>query len=345
MTGNRALVRIASSVLLLALIGTPLFSAQPERRRGMRLGGDWRVKMKVGEMEWESILSFSRGAERQLTGEWISLWGVSELKDVTFEDGKLAFTQSRPGRDGETVTSKFAGTIDGRSLTGTLTTPRGEMKIEGARTPWMPRVVGRWEMTLEMGEREVTTTLVVSRKGEEELAVAWESSRVEHTISDVAYERGRLTFRAQSKMGEREWASTFEGTFRGDTCTGTIRSDRGEIPVFGKRLGAAAIGTWNLEVAFGERSAKQRLRILPDLSALYGSIPVEKVEIADGKVSFKLEQTFGERTFEMEFEGAIEEDRLTGKMTTGMGDGTVKGQKVARRRRGEGRGGRSEGTP
>jgi hypothetical protein len=50
-------------------------------RRGIR--GDWLVKTQLNERKRESILSFSRDADRNLTGQWISSWGVNDLRDVS----------------------------------------------------------------------------------------------------------------------------------------------------------------------------------------------------------------------------------------------------------------------
>lgn len=53
----------------------------------------------------------------------------------------------------------------------------------------------------------------------------------------------------------------------------------GEAEVRGARLGAPAIRTWNIDVAGEWGTAKQRLVVHPDLSALYGTLPVKRVEL------------------------------------------------------------------
>ena len=42
-------------------------SAQPQRGRRGGLYGDWQIKMRFGERDMESILSFSRNQEGQYT--------------------------------------------------------------------------------------------------------------------------------------------------------------------------------------------------------------------------------------------------------------------------------------
>ena len=112
-----------------------------------------------------------------------------------------------------------------------------------------------------------------------------------------------------------------------------FKSERGEITAEGKRIGAAVIGTWNLEVTTERGNRKQRLIVNPDMSGMYGAIPIEKVELADNKVSFKTVLKFGDREFEMSFEGKLEESKLTGELTTSRGTQKVTGVKVVRRSR------------
>ena len=319
--------------LLMALIMLSVsvqVKAQPSRSRGRGLYGDWQVKINYDGGQFESILSFSRDREGNQTGSWISFMGLSELKDVEYEEGQLSFAWSRRNREGESTTSNFKGTIKEGKLSGTLSSDRGGFELEGKRSPRFPRAVGSWAMTLKMGEREFTSTLVVKADKEGKLTGKWQSRRGESEITDLQYERGRLTFKRKSTYQDRERESTFEGTIRGDTLSGVIKSQRGEITIEGKLVGAPVIGTWNLEVASERGSRKQRLRVNPDMSGLYGAIPVKKVNLEDDKVSFKIVLEFGEQKFEMNFEGKLEDSKLTGELTSDRGSQKIKGTKVIR---------------
>jgi len=325
------------SLLIAVVLSAQVWGAAMRRPGGGRrrgLYGDWKVKVDYNGRQFESILSFSRDKEGSQTGQWISLWGINELKEVKFEEGKLSFIQERRNRQGETTTSKFSGTIKEGKLSGTLSSDRGESKLEGTRSPGVPRVSGNWEMKLKMGEREFTGTLIIKADKEGKLTGEWKSQRGEHTISDLAYQRRKLTFKRKSKMGEREWESTFEGNIEGgNTLKGVFKSERGEITAEGKLAGAALIGTWNLDIASQRGDRKQRLRVNPDMSGLYGAVPLEKVNLEGDKVSFKAVMKFREREFEMSFEGKLAEAKLTGELTTSRGSRKVTGTKVVRRLR------------
>ncbi len=325
--------KIIKVALCCAIMGLVMVSAQVRggssgpRMRG--LFGDWLVKMTFGERQMESILSFSRDSEGNRTGQWISFWGINDLKDVKFEDNQLSFTQVFRFGENES-TSTFKGSIEEGKLSGTLSSDRGETKLEGARMPRPPRAVGSWEMKYKVGEREITGTLIIKADKERNLSAEWQSERGEHNITDLEYERGNLKFKRTSKFGERQFESTFEGTLSRDTLTGTFKSERGEIAAEGKLIGAPLIGTWILEITSDRGTRKQRLVVNPDMSALYGSMSLKKVNFEDGKVGFKLVVEFGDRKFESTFEGKIQDSKLTGELTSTRGTSKVMGTKVVR---------------
>jgi len=305
--------------------------AQSSRSRGRGLYGDWLVKVDYDGRQLESILSFSRDTEGNQTGSWISFMGLSELKDIKYEEGQLSFAWSRRNRDGETSTSNFKGKIEEGKLSGTLSSDRGEFKLQGGRSPRVSRAVGSWAMKYNIGEREITSTLVIKADKEGNLTGQWEGRRSKSEITDLQYERGNLTFKRKSTYQDTQRESAFEGTVQGDTLSGVMKSERGEIKVEGKLIGGSLIGTWNLEVTseqWGTR--KQRLRVNPDMSGLYGAIPVKKVNLEGNQVSFKIVLEFGDQRFEMDFEGKLDDSKLTGELTSERGSQKVKGTKVIR---------------
>jgi outer membrane protein assembly factor BamB len=339
--GDRVFVRDQDSVTLWSIesavepavervVGVEAPTRPPRRGRG-RLYGDWEVKIDYDGRQGEAILSFSRDEQGNQIGHWISFWGLSELKNLTYEEGKLGFVRVRRNREGQSTTSKFTGTVEDGKISGILSSDRGESKLEGKRSARIPRVVGSWEMKLKMGERQFTSTLVVNADKQGELTAQWQSQRGEHEITDVKYEQRKLTFKRKSKIRDRQWESTFEGTIRRDTLSGVFKSERGDITAEGKRIGASLIGTWNLEVTSERGSRKQRLRVSGDMSGLYGAAPIEKVNLENDKVSFKVVREFGERKFEMSFEGKLEESKLAGELTTSRGSWKVTGKKIIRR--------------
>ena len=325
-------VVLCCSLGALIMLSTQV-QGQPPQSRGRGAFGDWKVKVDYDGRQYESILSFSRDQEGNRTAHWISVMGLTELKDLSYEDGQLSFAMERRNREGQVSTTKFAGTIQEGKLTGTLTSDRGERKVEGTRMPRMPRAVGSWQMKFKVGDRDITTTLVVKADKENNLTAQWQSEWGEHAITDVQYERGNLSFKRTSKFQERQFESTFEGSIdrQTDTLSGVISmSEMGEIQAEGTRIGGPLIGDWNLEVASERGTRNQRLRVNPDMSGLYGATPIKKVNFENGRVDFLLVLQFGDQSFEMTFAGKLEDAKLTGELTSSRGSQKIKGTKIVR---------------
>jgi hypothetical protein len=327
------------AVLFCSLVILNILSAQAgaQSRRG-GLYGDWHIKYQAGEGQREAIISFSRDSEGNRTGQWISFMSFSDLEDFKYEDGKLSFTRTSRGRNGQAATSKFVGTVQDGKLTGTISSDRGQYKVEGRPSPRIPRAVGTWQMTLKREDREFNSTMVIKADKEGNLSAVWQSERGKLEIPQVQYERGNLSFTMERKTEERQWQASFEGTIQRetDTLAGILKSNRGQMEAVGKRAGTALIGTWILESTSDRGTRRQRLRINPDMSGLYGSIPVKDVVLEGDKVTFKIVLEFGDQTFEMEFAGKLEDSKLVGEMTSSRGSWKITGTKVARtfRRRG-----------
>ena len=322
---------LCCSLMAMIVLSTQVWAQSSRSRRG-GLYGDWQVKADYDGIQIESILSFSRDREGKQIGHWISFMGLTELKDLKLEENRLSFVQVFQFGENE-FSSNFTGTIEDGKLTGTLSSDMGEAKVEGKRSQRMPRAVGNWEMKLEMGDSEFTSTLVVKADKEGKLTAQWRSEQGELEIPDVQYERGNLSFKVESTNQDSQWEATFEGTVeRGtDTLSGVIKSEGGEITVEGKRIGAPLIGTWNLEVTSERGSGKQRLTVNPDMSGLYGAIPIKKINLEGDQVSFKTVLKFGEQEFEISFEGKLDDSKLSGELTSPEDTQKVKGTKVIRR--------------
>jgi hypothetical protein len=261
---------------------------------------------------------------------------MNELKDVKFEENKLSWTMViRYGDQGDQEnTSKFTGTIEKGELSGLMGNDRGEFEIKGKRAARSSRLVGSWDMKTKVGENEYTGTLTITADKEGNLSGAWKSSRGESKVSDLKYEDRKLTFTRVIQRGENEWKMAFEGILGYTSLEGVFKSDRGEAPTTGTRIGASAIGTWNLDIESERGARKQRLRVNPDLSALYGPTIIKKINLDGDKVSFKYVMTIRYQDYETSFEGKISDSNLTGEVKTSRGTSKVKGAKRTYRGRG-----------
>jgi hypothetical protein len=309
--------------ILIAAMVCPAFAQQGQQR----ITGDWMLTSEFNGQKMTSILSLSRGEDNQLKGRWISFMGVSDLKDVKFEGGKLSFVQVFKFGDQEN-TSNFEGTIEQNAISGTLKGERGEFKMEGKRAPRTPRGVGIWEVKVKATDREYTGTLTIKADAEGKLSGDWQSTRGKSEISNLVIEQNKVTFTRKTTVQDQVRESTFEGTIKGDALTGTLKSDRGESTVEGTRAGAAAIGVWDLTLTSDTGNPRmQVLNIRPDLSALYGTVPVEKVTLEGENLSFKTTMSFGDQKSEISFTAKLADGKMTGEVTTQRGTRKVEGKK------------------
>jgi len=268
-----------SLVLIVFLCGGVL--AAPS---GKGLFGEWDMKLDFGNSQMTSILSFGRDKEGELGAQWVSIFGIGEVKDIKRKGKNITFTLINDMGDQEYI-GNFIGTLVKGELAGVLSSDSGEIMTEGKRLKRMPLIMGSWNMTLKMGDREFETVLVVSADKEKKLQAEWQSQWGEHEISDVQFKGGKLTFSRVSKFNDREWKTTYEGTLKGHTLTGKFR---------GKRVGAALVGKWDLTMTSDQGTRKQRLTVLPDLSARFGALPIKKIGLEDGKVNFEMALPFGD---------------------------------------------------
>ena len=290
--------------------------------------GDWQVTMDFDGRQTESILSFSMDKEGKLTGQWISFW-LSELTDVKYEGSELSFIQVNRFGDRE-FRRTFTGTIEGGKLSGTVSSDRGESKVEGKRLRRMPMAAGTWQVTFKVGERQVSATLVIKADNNNKLSADWQSQWGQHEITDVTFKADKLTFKRTSKIQDRQWESSFEGTVKEHKLTGTIKSERGDIELEGLRDGGALIGKWDLELTSDRGTRKQILQVNPDLSGLYGSSAIKKIDLEGSQVSFRIVRMFRDQESEITFKGTLNGNKLTGERTSSRGSQTITGLKINR---------------
>lgn len=300
--------------LLMVCMISPAFAADMAKQD---IVGDWKMKSTNSDgPPMDAILMLSKDKDGKLVGKWLSFFGFSELKDVKFEGEKLTFLQiMRFG--GQEMTSDFTGTLKGDKITGTFVSDRGELNMEGGRIMPKAAIAGKWEITTKRQDREMTSTLIIKADKEGKLTGTLESQRGAGDLSEVAFKDGKLTFQRKVTFGDREMVIDYELTVKGNELSGISKTQRGESPVTGKRMASSAEGTWELTQTSERGERKQLLIIYADMTALYGPSELDTFKIEENKITFKMTRSFGDRTFEMEFKGTIEGDKLTGEMTSG----------------------------
>ena len=313
---------ILSLVIVMFVCGGVLAASQSRV-----LFGEWDMKLNFDSWEGKSVLTFARDKEGELTEQWVSIFGIGEVKEIKHEGKNITFKLINDMGD-QVYEGNFTGTLVKGVLSGVLSNYEGEIRTEGKRIKRMPMVIGSWNMTMKVGDREFNTVLVVSLDKEKKLQAEWQSQWGEHEISDVQFKEGKLMFSRVSKFNDREWNTTYEGIVKGQTLTGKFSSQQGEFDANGKRAGAALVGKWDLTITSDQGTRKQRLTVLPDLSGRFGALPIKKIGFEEGKVSFEMKLPFGDNEYEIGLECKIKGEKMTGKFISSQGEGEVKGVKI-----------------
>ena len=129
-----------------------------------------------------------------------------------------------------------------------------------------------------------------------------------------------------------EFETTYEGTVKGNDLTGAWKSDMGEIPAKGQRVGAPLIGKWDLTVTSERGTRSSLLTVDGDLTGTYesfgGEIPVKDLKLEGDQVTFRIEMSFGDQTFKQEFKGKVDAKALKGQIVSERGTSEVVGKKI-----------------
>jgi hypothetical protein len=311
----------------LAIVILALAAASPGLRAQGDVTGEWEVKMDRDGRETYATLTITRKADGTLAGKW----GSAELSAVKLDGQKLTFARTIRFGDQE-FTLNYEGTLKDGAINGTISSDRGSFAANASRRKPPSPAAGRWSFHYTVGDRDIDATFVIS-EGAGGLEGKWTSSASTSVISDLKFKDGKLTFARKVKLQDAELETTYEGLVAGNKITGTIKSERGEIPANAERVGGALIGRWELTTTSTERGPRPgMLLVFPDLSARYetfgGEVPVKEVKLEGNNVAFTAESSFGDQTFTIDFKGKIDGKSLTGEVVTPRGTRAVTGKKV-----------------
>ena len=289
--------------------------------------GQWEMTMNFGGRDSFAMLTITKNADGSLSGKW----GSDDLSNVKFQDGKLTFVRTIKFGDQE-FSMDYAGTLKDGKILGAMTSDQGEFDVNGARFKPKSPALGTWDISFNIGDRDITGQLAVSEKPDGTLEGKWISERGNTVISNVKFMDGKLTFNRKSTFGDNTYESDFEGTISDNNLTGVFKSQRGEMPAKGSRVGAPLIGKWDLTSVSDFGTRQSMMRINGDMTGRYeffgGEIPIKNLKLEGNQVTFALEMGFGDQTFTLNFKGTLDGKNLKGQMTSDRGTSEITGKKV-----------------
>ncbi|MBN2594432.1 MAG: hypothetical protein JXA81_13070 [Sedimentisphaerales bacterium] len=319
---NKTIGRILVPACLMLLTQASLILAAED------ITGQWEMTMEFGGRDSYAMLTISKNADGTLAGKWGSR---DNLSDVKFQDGKLTFVRTIQFGDQE-FSMDYAGTLKDGKITGAMSSDQGEFDVNGVRFKPKSPALGTWDIRFNIGDRDITGQLAVSEKPDGTLEGKWMSDRGNTVISNVKFKDGKLTFSRKSTFGDNTYESDFDGTIAGNDITGVFKSQQGEMPAKGTRVGAALVGKWDLTSVSEFGTMPGMMRINGDMTGRYeffgGEIPMKDLKLYGNQVTFALEMGWGDETFTLNFKGTLDGKNLKGQMTSDRGTSEITGKKA-----------------
>ncbi len=151
--------------------------------------------------------------------------------------------------------------------------------------------------------RQGNSILSFGADSEGKLTGQWINSKQLTELGDVRFKDGAITFCQPAQSRKEIINGYFAGTIEGNRISGTVTCAGNKSHIEGRRiqktngntmpaeangLGSQLIGNWILNSKVKWGSPKQRLKVNPDMSGLYGTTPISKITLDGDKVSFKV---------------------------------------------------------
>jgi len=311
------------------------FSANGARRKPkLPVLGQWDIKFNVQDREINARLIVTQKPDGTLDGKW-NEEGEHIISNIKLQDGKLTLTRQSKINDFEFETM-YEGTVKGNELTGLLKGEMGEFQANGKR--FGKALIGKWELTSTSDFGTFTNMMRI----ESDMTGRYEFFGGEIPMKDLKLEGDQVTFYIEFGPPDQTFKMEFNGKLDGKTLKGQMESDRGTSEITGKKLepevkaaaasASALVGKWEL-TTISERGERTRmLTINADMTGTYqvrdGEVPIKDLKLKGDQVTFKVEMSFGDRQFEMDFKGALKDGALEGEFTTERGTSKATGKKI-----------------
>ena len=193
-------------------------------RRIPMVAGTWQTKLTLDDLEVTADLVIKADAQGKLSADWKSRYGEHEITNVQFKQGKLSFDRKSRIQDRQWESS-FAGTVKRHTLSGKITSDRGDIVLEGIHVG--APVIGQWELDVKSDSRNRKELLKVFPDLSARYGVI--------SIEKVHLDDGDVTFKTTVDIGDQTFDISFTGQITGKKLTGEITSSMGTAEVKGEK--------------------------------------------------------------------------------------------------------------
>ena len=179
------------------------------------------------------------------------------------------------------------------------------------------RILGDWDVTVHMGEMKVPAQLELRKNDEGGLTGTISGAQGTMEIVDIKVEGDDLFFTQKLVQDEAELLFNFVGKIEGDTFSGTLTSELGEMKVTGKRPPPPSlVGKWKVTSDSQLGVLERTLEITEDMKGKYiteeEAYEVTDIVLKGNAVSFEVTVNAAGQPIDLVFEGIIRRDEMSG---------------------------------
>lgn len=297
----------------------PLQAEQPKVSSG-DIVGLWKGRVVTSEGERTFTLKFSRQGDK-IVGVGVGQEGVERpLQEVTLDGNHLSFTVSYE-QEGNTITLKVKGVIEGNTIKGTIEGPRGSVEWTAQRVSPYEKVLGIWRVKAEMaGEPPQEYVLNLQSEGDKLKGLLSGGNLGEVPIPEITLQGEEFQCTFTVRQEGSEFRVLCKGTFSGDLFRGTATVADRVYQLTGKKEIPVVEGQWDLVVVTPSQTYYPKVtfkregeKITGTFHTEVGDVPVLEASLKGNELRFVIALNFGQEV-RFEFTGILEGNRIKGKV-------------------------------
>jgi hypothetical protein len=174
-----------------------------------------RIKFKTEKNALAGVARFRPGTDTPVT-------------NMVFTGNEVSFDVAR-GRDGQTITTHYAGRIEGDKINGKVTSNwAGETQSYDWRAERSNDLDGTWKWRLEFGGRGIDQSMTLKRENERVTGKLHLGRGGEPDIHHGRFRNNQLSFEVYRERDGEKTTNYYRGKLTGDRITGTYTSSFGQ---------------------------------------------------------------------------------------------------------------------
>lgn len=318
----RTMPYLATALAIIALLPAAAFAADGPV-------GEWNILVHAEDPPSPATLTIVE-EDGKYSGTAVSDQGLTELSDISYEDGELSF---KIWIEEAGMSIGFTGTIDGDSLEGNFEIPDMGVLLPttGTRGGGTPAIVGTWKLMVESQLGNNPRDLVVNA---DKTGTYGGGDFDDFAISNLEIDGDMVQFDVTLSLQGQDFPSHVTLTLDANKIKGKLDYGFGESTIVGEKEVSSIVGTWAMAGESEIAGPIERTWVFnDDMTGKYsgdiGSFDISKVKVDGNVVTFDVTLEAQGQELHAKFRGTLEGGVLSGDLDYGFGTLSMKGEKEA----------------